>query len=62
MIVYVVISYEAPLPQYLNCWTGSGSALFEGIPLGGTPFVFLVITVLCIAIGCVLAFAYTFNP
>jgi len=49
-----VISYEAPLPQYLNCWTVSGSALLEGNPIGGTPFVFLVITVLCIAISCVL--------
>jgi hypothetical protein len=50
----VVMSYEAPLPQYLNCRTVSGSELFEGIPLGGTPFVFLVIMVLCIAISCVL--------
>jgi len=53
-IIIYVISYEAPLLQYLNCWTVSGSALLEGIPLGGTPFVFLVITVLRIAIGCVL--------
>ena len=53
-IIMYVVSYVAPLPQYLNCWTNSGSALLEGIPLGGTPFVFLVITVLCIAISCVL--------
>ena len=57
--MYVSISSEAPLPQYLNCRTVSRSALLEGIlvmciSLGGTPFVFLVITVLCIATSCVL--------
>ena len=30
MIVYVVISYEAPLPQYLNWLAVSGFALREG--------------------------------
>jgi len=54
-----VVSSEAPLPQYFNCRTVSRSALREGIlvvfvSLGGTPFVFLVITVLCIATSCVL--------
>jgi hypothetical protein len=52
---YIIMSsYEAPLPQYLNCWTVSGSALLGGISIGGTPFVFLVIMLLCIAISCVL--------
>jgi len=55
----VIVSSEAPLPQYFNCWKVSRSALREGIlvvfvSLGGTPFVFLVITVLCIATSCVL--------
>jgi len=55
----VVVSSEAPLPQYLNCRTVSRSVPREGIlvvcvSLGGTPFVFLVITVLCIATSCVL--------
>jgi len=57
--MHVIMCSEAPLPQYLNCWTVSRSALLEGIlvvcvSLGGTPFVFLVITVLCIATSCVL--------
>ena len=59
IVMYVVMSSEAPLPQYLNCRTVSRSALLEGIlvvcvSLGGTPFVCPVITVLCIAAGCVL--------
>jgi len=57
IIMYVIMSSEAPSPQYLNCRTVSRSALLEGIlcvSLGGTAFVFLVITVLCIATSCVL--------
>jgi len=33
--MYLIMFYEAPLPQHLNCRTVSGSELFEGIPLGG---------------------------
>ena len=63
-VMYVVVSSEAPLPQYLNCRTVSRSALLEGIlvmfvSLGETPFVFLVITVLCIATGRVLLKVYS---
>ena len=59
IVMYVVMSFEAPLPQYLNCRTVSRSALLEGIlvmcvSLGGTTFVCFVIMVLCIATGCVL--------
>ena len=53
------MSSEASLPQCLNCQSFSGTILLEEILvmcvlLGGTPFVFLVITVLCIATRCVL--------
>ena len=55
----VFLSSEASLSQYLSCRRISESVLLEGIlvmcvSLGGTPFVFLVITVLCIATSCVL--------
>ena len=33
IIMYVVMPSEAPLTQYLNCWTVSRSALLEGILL-----------------------------
>ena len=58
------MSSEVSLPQYLNCQTVSRSTQLEGIlvvcvSLGGTPFVFLVITVLCIATSCVLQKVYS---
>jgi len=68
--MYVFISSEATLPKYLNCRPLSRSVLLEGILVlcvsqGGTPFVFLVITVLCIATSCVLrkvhSLTYTFK-
>jgi hypothetical protein len=59
IVMYVITASEAPLPQYVNCWIVSRSVLFQGllvmcVSLGGTPFVFLVIAVLCIATSCVL--------
>jgi len=58
VVMCIVLFSEAPLPQYLNWLTVTGSALCEKhcmyVSLGGTPFVFLVITVLCIAISFVL--------
>jgi hypothetical protein len=59
IITYAIMSSEAPLPQYLNCRPVSRSELLEVtlfmcVSLDGTPFMFLVITVLCIATSCVL--------
>jgi len=56
-VMYVIMFSEAPLPQHLNylslvlqCVKG----FYMCVSLGGTPFVIFVITVLCIAISCVL--------
>ena len=66
IIMYVFIYSETSLPLYLNCQTVSRSALLEGIlvmcvSLCGTSFVFLVITVLCIAIRCFAESAFTYT-
>jgi len=56
-VMYVVMFSEAPLPEYLNWLTVILHCMKEicmCVSLGGTPFVLLVITVLFIAISCVL--------
>jgi len=55
IVLCIVMFSEAPLPQHLN-WLTVLHCVKEHcmcVSLGGTPFVLLVITVLCIAIRCV---------
>ena len=56
IVMYVMFS-EAPIPQYLN-WLTVVLHCVNGfcmcVSLGGTPFVLLVIMVLCIVISFVL--------
>ena len=57
VVMYIVIFSEAPLRQYLNWLTVVRHCVKEicmCVLLVVTPFVLLVITVLCIAISCVL--------
>ena len=57
VVMYIVMFSEAPLPQYLNWLTVVRHCVKEicmCVSLGGTPFVLLVIMVLCIVISCVL--------
>jgi hypothetical protein len=57
VVTYIVMFSEAPSPQYLN-WLIVVQHCVKDIcmcvSLGGTPFVLLVIMVLCIAISYVL--------
>ena len=57
VVMYIVMFSEAPLPQFMNWLTVVLHCVKEicmHVSLVGTPFVLLVIMVLCIAISCVL--------